>query len=241
MSNPELPALSSEAEAHAVSISEDAANKPRAAGAVPAAALSNKAVRATPTEAGADGNCFFNSLYEALRTNKDCLLFVAGTFNFPPGKKGFIEGFRDLLSKSPIVERAYNDMISTLCHMLSKGESVEHLLVQLTREQQDILRNLLTDCFKDHSILVRALQNLVATNYKYVAHIEVSCVKRILIGCGIYLDIKNRPISRLLPFSNRVVLYNQDGVHYQWFMLAKNAGSTRRRRNKRRLTRHRRS
>ena len=215
--------LSSEEEARSIATSENIADKPR--NGENARPLPARALKALAVEAGGRGNCFFYSLHAAL-DNKGLLNNVCAVLGLSIEKEAFNTGFRNLLSLSPELRDQYSTVISNLCEQIVNGFSINASLRDIPDQHAKILRKLdLTNCFPIQQTLLDELLDATSTSGVYVGEVEVKIVAEILRTiCNVYLDIKSRLLARVVPYDNRVVLYNINSGHYQWLkLIEKNA------------------
>lgn len=183
---------------------------------------------------------FFYSLHDAL-INKDLLAAVGEALDLPLTKEEFMIAFRNYLAESDVIRSKYESTIEVLCSEIMAGGNISQFIAGFTYEERVILKSLnKNNCSKkaQRKILVDRLGESIRAKGAFVGEIAVSTAIEILSTlAGVYVDIKNRVLYRLVQKDNRVVLLNLGEGHYQWFRSVAAGGTRRARRGDRRSTR----
>jgi len=184
-------------------------------------------------DAGADGDCFYYSVYDALQAHR-LLERVTTHLRIPNTKEEFVNAIRALISDRSDAEllKLYRQICELHTSEYNSREDFDsHLkesahpswLLKLLRE------TFLRYDFESHECIehandsvqvltfIRKGKRLIRTRGSYTSNIEPFITKQLLNSAGIYLDIKNRKWLRLLNIQNRIVLRNMMEGHFQYF------------------------
>jgi hypothetical protein len=205
-------------------------------------------VDATDEDVKGDGNCFFYSIHAALKDNG---LLVKACAQLGIDQKGVLDDplkfsnrFREYLSNSDELFKELEMMFDYLCELSYDKETTRQVISSLSNQYIKLLSGIFLNedivkkaCSANNKVikgkLINLLKGVISVDKVYASAPDVSVTKEILKKCGIFLDIKSRIIKRLRPYNNRIVLYNQNNIHYKWFKLAyRKGGRTRRHRRK---------
>lgn len=167
----------------------------------------------TIRDAGGGGDCFYYSLYEALKESKS----IDSTCTFldlPKTKSAFVAEFRVLISQN-----AEEDLRRMLSHLKTLDDlTIAMQIEEMSNEFQEILQ------FENiqqipEKVLIGQLQEAMATRQVFVSEIEVTAARRILqcLPKPINLEIFHNPCTEMLNQKNRIALLNIDTLHYRWF------------------------
>ena len=185
-------------------------------------------------EAGGAGDCFFYSLYEALRNSKlkDA---VDARFGTAGSNEHFVSQFRNRVAENAgdYIYRMYEDM----CHTKISGsyESPESFQEYLdSRAQDSRITRLIFNTFREYNqhnegcilhtqdspevrAFIQQVQIGIRKRGNYIGQMEYEVAKELLRTINIYLDVKYRKVNRLLHIENRITLFNIREGHYQYF------------------------
>jgi len=176
-------------------------------------------------EAGGAGDCFYYSLFEALR-KQNLLDRVA----ISTEKQVFVNRFRSIISQNAdsLLLELYRLVCDARATEYHSDDAFEEYI--RTSEYPTWLSDLLLDTFPfgaaclEHAVDSEAVQRFIrrakyqmTVRGNYVSSIEPRVAQEYLRGLGIVLDIKNRFVTQLLNVKDRIVLRNISAGHYQYY------------------------
>ena len=188
----------------------------------------------TEEDAGGEGNCFYFSLFEALRA-QSLLDTVCDTFRLGActTKDEFNRAFRKFLASELVAE--LDSIVAHICtipiHL--RGPSLSSLSI----EYQTILESITEAQCKNRESrqpIVQQLQAITATNEAWAGEPEVLHTKRLLQGLGIILHIDNDEgyytpdaTAAFVYAPNRIILRRVGDNHYRWYRFVFTRGGER--------------
>jgi hypothetical protein len=147
-------------------------------------------------DAGGLGDCLYYSIYDAL-LNQQLLKNVNTLLNFQD-KESFM-----------IDLRSYNTQLLYFPDWLQK----------LCRKFIDKNCNTNDEAIKS---FIQLSKKYIALKGAWAGQLEFSIIKELLKSVGIYLDVKIDPQTSLYYMNNRIVLQNEGGIHYKYYIYSKN-------------------
>ena len=184
-------------------------------------------------EAGGAGDCFFYSIYDALRS-QGLLERTTTDLRIPNTKEEFVIAFRALISDNSDAE--FLKLYRQICELhTSEYHAREPFRGHIEASGHPtwlsdlILRTFLSYDFERHECIEHADDSVEVLTFiregkrqirirgKYTSNIEPLIAKQLLNAVCIYLDIKNRLWRNLLNIQNRIVLHNMREGHYQYY------------------------
>lgn len=194
----------------------------------------DKAVRVKLRDAGGRGDCFYFTLYEAMK-EKDLLDGLTVTYPELRGtKRVFVQAFRTLVADH--CDEEYTRMYMEMCRTKRQyPETFLELLdwkrssfpTWLTHISKTYIQS--KSCSKEHlQMFLHAVKQSIRISSSrldkeggsYTSELDVQIAKGILQRAGIYLEIKHHEFRTLMDVPNRIVLINQGESHYQYFSFA---------------------
>jgi len=186
-------------------------------------------------EAGGGGNCFFYSLFDALKFYNllDC---VHNIFEFNNDKEDFNIKFRIYLSNN--LDEELKGFVNFYCQLNNSRENINgtpitqqeinDIKAQIFATLSENMRKLLSEagefteikCQDENykNIIVENMKEIIRTNFNYVSEFEVRKVINLLKDpCNIILTIKYQNLNKISFSPNEIILYNIGEGHYQWF------------------------
>lgn len=142
----------------------------------------------TIRDAGGGGDCFYYSLYEALKESKS-IDSTCTFWDLPKTKSAFVAEFRVLISQN-----AEEDLRRMLSHLKTLDDlTIAMQIEEMSNEFQEILQ----------------FDNIQQIPEKVLIG---QCLPK-----PINLEIFYNPCTEMLNQKNRIALLNIDTLHYRWF------------------------
>ena len=174
-------------------------------------------------DAGGLGDCLYYSIYDAL-LNQQLLKNVNTLINFQD-KESFMIDLRRKVSEN--ADEPLRVLYTSLCPVFtSDTESYNTQLLYFPDWLQKLCRKFIDKNCNTNDEAIKSFIQLSKENIslkgQWAGQLEFSIIKELLKSVGIYLDVKIDPQTSLYYMNNRIVLQNEGGIHYKYYIYSKN-------------------